>query len=107
MVMGSQMSLTAISKRLHRLEPKPPVGNGQPSILERILENRRKRCEAEGRPYVEIPHKKGPPGGSIAETILWARASRMALELRSARATARSPNVGLAAGPQDTGGHAR
>ena len=100
MVMGSQMSLTSMSKRLQRLEPKPPVRYGPPSILERLEEIRRKRCEAEGRPYVETPYENEPP---IDETDLWDRV----LELRSARARARSPEVGLAAGAQDNGGHAR
>ena len=71
----------AIINRLRRLErtDDPAEGLRIRAIVESITESRRRRCEAEGRPYVE----EKPPGvdytgcRTLADAIMRARAARL------------------------------
>jgi hypothetical protein len=67
--------MRAIERRVRRLEfrPKPMLNEHGQSLAEVIRERRRKRCEAEGTPYVEPPPVDLTGCRSIADVIWRAR----------------------------------
>ncbi len=74
--------MKAISNRLRKLEERlVPRQRIDRSILEKILESRRRLCEKEGWPYPEPPRFResvDTSGMTLVEQIVHARVRRMA-----------------------------